>query len=579
MAEERVQRKLAAILAADVVGYARLMEADEEATLRILKSCREIIDRLIARHDGRVFSTAGDSVMAEFRSAVEAVRAAMAIQEELKARNAQLSDEGKMMFRIGVNLGDIMVEGENLYGDGINVAARIEGLCAPGEVYVSGSVHGQVEGKLSLGFEDKGEQSVKNISKPVRVYRVHLEADGTAEAPPPLSDRPAVAVLPFENISGDPEQEYFVDGLTEDIITALSLWRSFPVIARNSTFAYKGQSPDIRRVGDELGVRYVVEGSVRRAGSRVRVTAQLIDAETGHHVWAERYDRELEDIFDLQDEITRHIAAVIEPTIERTEQHRVAAKPPKDLAAWEYCLRGYAHIYEATKEGNEKAREMFKSSIEVDPNYSRAHTGLAYTYARDRRFFGAQNKEELARLLFESARRAVALDESDAEARTMLARAYASTQQPDAGIAEARRAVDLNPHNATANNVLGVTLALGAARYEEGIPWFDRALQLNPLDPQYYLIATQLAFAHLGAGQFEKAAEYAHDAIRQQPDFLETRVVLASALGHLDRAEEARTAIEGFRDVAGDFVERHVLFARGLKDCILDGLRKAGLLE
>ncbi len=308
MVEERVQRRLAAILAADVVGYSRLMEADEEGTLRTLKSHREIIDGLIARHEGRVFSTAGDSVVAEFRSAVEAVRSAIAIQEELKARNAQLSNEGKMMFRIGVNLGDIMVEGDNLYGDGVNVAARLEGLCAPGEVYVSGIVHGQVEGKLSLGFEDKGEQAVKNIAKPVRVYRIRTSAgDNTdqdaIEDSLLLPNKPSIAVLPFENMSGDPEQEYFSDGITEDIITELSKISGLFVIARHSSFVYKEKSVSVKQVGRDLGVRYVLEGSVRKAGNRLRITAQLIDSGTDNHLWAERYDRDLTDIFAVQDEV------------------------------------------------------------------------------------------------------------------------------------------------------------------------------------------------------------------------------------------------------------------------------------
>ncbi len=293
MAEQHVQRKLTTILAADVAGYSRLMEADEETTLHTLKNHREIIDRLVARHDGRVFNTAGDSVVAEFRSAVEAVRAAIAIQEELKARNQQLSDQAKMVFRIGVNLGDIMVEGDNLYGDGVNVAARIEGLCAPGEVYVSGSVHGQVEGKLGVAFEDKGEQSVKNIAKPVRVYRVRTgtsdNIDQVATGDPlPLLDKPSIAVLPFVNMSGDPEQEYFSDGITEDLITDLSKISGLFVASRNAVFRYKGEAVVPKQVSRDLEVRYLLEGSVRKVGDRVRITAQLIDPPTGYHLCDER---------------------------------------------------------------------------------------------------------------------------------------------------------------------------------------------------------------------------------------------------------------------------------------------------
>ncbi|MDX1485626.1 MAG: adenylate/guanylate cyclase domain-containing protein [Alphaproteobacteria bacterium] len=329
-AEARVQRRLATILAADVVGYSRLMEANEEATLRTLKAHRSIIDGLIMGSGGRVFSTAGDSVVAEFPSAVEAVRAAVAIQEQLEARNAELAEENRMLFRIGVNLGDIMVDGDNLYGDGINVAARIEGLCEPGGVYVSGSVYGQVEGKLDLSFEDKGEQAVKNIVRPVRVYRVYADRDQGSEAAGEASSaapvRPSVAVLPFENMSRDPDQEYFTDGITEDIITELSTISGLSVVSRHSSSVYKEKRVPVKQVGRDLNVRYVLEGSVRRAGDRLRIAVKLIDAETDHHLWVERFDRDVEDIYLVQDEVARQVAQALEVAL----TPGAGGGPPKD---------------------------------------------------------------------------------------------------------------------------------------------------------------------------------------------------------------------------------------------------------
>ncbi len=323
---------------------------------------------------------------------------------------------------------------------------------------------------------------------------------------------------------------------------------------------------------------FVLEGSVRKAGNRVRVTAQLVNAETGHHIWAERYDRDLDDIFALQDEITRQIATIIEPAIERSEHQRITTKPPSDLTAWEFCVRGYGLIHELTRETNEMAREMFQRAIELDPQYCRAHTGLAFTYGRNLRFFGAPDREEWRRLMYESAQRAVALDETDADARTMLVRCYQHAGRIDDAIAEAKRAIQLNPHNVDANNMMGSALSTAAARYDEGIPWFERALQLNPSDPQHQIYTTQLAFAHLGAGRFELAAKLARDAIRRQPDFLEGVIALAASLGYLGHAEEARTAIEGHEDAAPGFIERHVTYAPELKECLLEGLRRAGLV-
>ena len=340
---------------------------------------------------------------------------------------------------------------------------------------------------------------------------------------------------------------------------------------------YKGQPVDIRKIGEELGVRYVLEGSVRKAGNRIRITAQLIDAETNHHMWVEQYDRELEDIFALQDEIVQRIAAIIEPTIERTERQRSTVKPPNNLTAWDYCLKGYAQIYVGTKEANAQARDMFSRAIELDPQYARSHTGLCYTYARDLRFRWCTDRDEWLRRLFELARRAIALDELDSEARTMLVRAYRMDHNPEAAITEARRALELNPNDAFACNILGVSLSLAAARYQEGIPWFEKALELNPIDPQKHNYLSQLAIARLCNGQHEAAIENAEEAMRDAPEYFEARVALASAYGYLGRTKDAHHVVEGFDETAQSFVEQEPRWADETKNYVLAGLRMAGL--
>ncbi len=347
MAEERVQRRLAAILAADVVGYSRLMGEDETGTrARFNDQLASVVQPAIDEHRGRLVKTMGDGILVEFGSVVDGVQCAVNIQNGVALQQNSEPDERKMLFRIGVHLGDVIIEDDDIHGDGVNIAARLEGLAETGGICISASVYEQVRHKLTLSFEDIGDQSLKNIADPVHVYQLVLEREPTASDATTRGEamfrRPAVAVLPFDNLGGDPDQEYFADGLTEDIITALSLWRSFPVIARNSSFAYKGTSPDIRKVGEELGARYIVEGSVRKSGNRIRVTAQLINSETGHHVWAERYDRDLEDFFDLQDEITEKIASVVAPELEKAEAQRAVTKRPENMDAWDYCQRGMA---------------------------------------------------------------------------------------------------------------------------------------------------------------------------------------------------------------------------------------------
>ena len=371
----RAERRLAAILAADVAGYSRLMGADEEGTLERLKALRcELLDPKIAAHHGRIVKTTGDGLLVEFASVVDAVRCAVAVQQAIPERNTDVAADSSIELRIGINLGDVIVEGDDLYGDGVNIAARIEALADPGGVFVSNTVHDHVRDRLPFVFEDLGEQQVKNIARPVRVYRVR-EASGAAKSPSgpalPLPDKPSIAVLPFQNMSGDPEQEYFVDGMVEEIITALSRIRWLLVLARNSSFSYKGQSPDVKRVGRELGVRYVLEGSVRKAGGRVQITAQLIDAASGAHLWADRFDGSLEDVFELQDKVASSVAGVIEPALQAAETARSAGRPTTDLTAYDLYLRAYTMVLSSSRQIPEVLRLM-KQPIARDPHYGPA---------------------------------------------------------------------------------------------------------------------------------------------------------------------------------------------------------------
>ena len=578
-----MQRRLAAILAADVVGYARLMAADEEATFATLSAYRESIDGLVTEHGGRIFGSAGDSVIAEFASPVEAVRCAADIQQELEKRNAELPTERRMQFRVGVNLGDVMAEGENLFGDAVNIAARLEGLADAGGICISQSVYEQIKNKLDFGYQYLGEREVKNIDEPVRTFRVLMEP-GPSDSPQSMSidamlKRPAVAVLPFANMSGDPEQDYFSDGLTEDIITALALWRSFPVIARNSCFAYKGKALDVKQIGLELAARYLLEGSVRKSGSRMRVTAQLIDTATGHHVWAEKFDRDLEDVFALQDEITERIAATLQPALRQAELTRSKAKQPNNLDAWDFCLRGRSHLQEWTKEGTAKAREMFERAIELDPSYADAFTDLAWTHSRDLLMESTDDRGASKAKMYEAARRAVALDDASSRAHHRLSTAYLWRNEHDLANAEGRRAVELNPMDSEARHALGNKLDL--AGDPEGIAMMEQAQKLNPQDPQRNMQLTFLARAYLNAGHYERSADCARQAIERQPDYANAHFILAMALGHLGKTADARAALDACDRLHPGFVRgrsqwRPYLDAAS-NEHLHEGLRKAGL--
>lgn len=568
MSDNRVQRRLAAVLAADVAGYSRLMRLDEEATMAAWWSYRrEIVDPLVVAHGGRVVKLTGDGFLAEFSSATDAVSAAIAMQAEIASRVAGVAEDRRVLFRMGVNLGDILWDDEDIYGDGVNVAARIGGLSEPGGIVVSASVHDQVQRRVQASFEDLGEQELKNIDAPVKVYRVTTRSDepagstaaaGLSPAPPSRDhpfrqERPAIAVLPFENMSNDPEQDYFADGITEDIITALTHWRSFPVIARNSSFAYKGKPVDIEQAGRDLGARYLLEGSVRKGSARVRITAQLIDGANGHHLWAEKYDRDLDDVFAVQDDIVQRIVAVVAPEVARAELERATRKQPQDYDAWDLCLRGMAAIREMTAEGNARAREFFTRALAIRPDYADAYGGLARSLNLDILFGAAQDRIETATRAMEAARKAIACDESSSWAHEMLSTAYQWLDRPEDALAEARIAVELNPYDAFGLHALGNKADL--AGDPNGIAYMEKAQALNPQDAQLHTHLTFLARAYVNAGDHRAAADRARRAIRRRPDYAPAQYILAIALGHLGELDAARDALAKCEECSPGFVQ------------------------
>jgi adenylate cyclase len=539
-----MERRLAAILAADAVGYSRLMEADEEATLATLKSFRKLIYERIAEHHGRVFGSAGDSVLAEFASPVDAVRCAIEFQGGLETSNTALPDDRRMLFRIGINLGDIVVEGGNLHGNGVNIAARLETLAELGGIYLSGTIVDHLAGKFDAVFEEIGERKLKNISAPVSVWRW---TSGAAPQPQSAktahSNKPTIAVLCFDNMSGDPEQEYFSDGITEDIITALSKHRWLSVIARNTSFGYKGRPVDIRRLADELGADYVVEGSVRRAGNRIRVTAQLIDTETGNHLWAERFDRRLEDIFDVQDEITEKIAGQVEPEIGAAERARVTRAPRRNFRAWDYFHLGVTHFYKFTAEDNLEAQRLLQLSRELDDNFGEAHAWWAYARILGMVYWDTEPKKEFLDEALAATNQALELDDQNAVFYFLKARVQLARCEYKSALAENNMAIKLNPTFAGAYCALADSLAY-EGRYDEAISKFEKAIELSPNDPQRWAFLTYGALALIFKRDFETALEWAEKA-REIPNCQYwTTAHMAVALAFLDRLDEARRSVE-----------------------------------
>ncbi|MCZ6522292.1 MAG: adenylate/guanylate cyclase domain-containing protein, partial [Alphaproteobacteria bacterium] len=449
-----MERRLAAIMAADVVGYSRLIRADEEGTIAALQALRtELVGPSIAAHNGRIVKLMGDGMLVEFASVVDAVRAAVEVQQALADRNAGLVEEERMVFRVGINLGDVVIDGDDIQGDGVNVAARLEGLAEPGGICVSAAVRDQVRHRLDLTFEDLGDRTVKNIDEPVRAYRIVLVAEKSSGAerdvPPPLPDKPSIAVLPFDNMSGDPEQEYFTDGMVEEIITALTRFQSLHVIARNSSFAYKGRAADVRQVARELGVRYLLEGSVRKAGNRVRITGQLIDAATGAHIWADRFDGDYEDIFDLQDRITAQVVGAIEPKLRVAEIKRARRRRPDSLEAYDLYLRALPYNYAANPEGNVAALALLEQAIALDPGFAPAAAQAAWCYQQ----------------------------------RATLAWDVSEEGDIDRAIAHARAAIAADRDDANSLAWAGFVLAIVGHDLESARIATERAMELNPNDP------------------------------------------------------------------------------------------------
>jgi len=550
MGEVRVERRLAAILAADIAGYSRLMGADEVGTLTALKSHRrEIVDPAIAAHKGRIVKTTGDGILVEFGSAVDAVTCAMAVQEKMAVRTAEGTGP-HIQFRVGITVGDIIIDSDDIFGDGVNIAARVENECEPGGVYLSNSAFEQVRAKTNFAFDDLGERSLKNIDRPVRIYAARpplssapATSPATARKSLPLPDKPSIAVLPFTNMSGDPEQEYFADGMVEDIITALSRIRWLFVIARNSSFTYKGQAVDVKQVGRELGVRYVLEGSVRKGGNRIRITGQLIDALTGAHLWAERYDRDLSDIFTVQDELAASVTAVIEPALAAAEQERVLRKPPERLDVWEAYQRGLWHFHKYRPEENKTALTFFSQAIALDPNFAPGHYGYALALQWDIWHFSSRPFSEVQGTAREEAQIAVSLDDKDATAHAVLAHMMMWGGEWEAAIAEARTAVALNPNSAFVISMLGCVLGFGGYR-EEALERLQQAMRASPHDPLIWLWSIWHALLQFFSRDFVAALQTLRQVVRLRPSYAPPYEYVAASLAYLGQLDEAREALE-----------------------------------
>jgi adenylate cyclase len=576
-----VERKLAAIFAADIAGYSRLMARDEVGTLTRLKACRAIVDGLIAAHRGRIFNTAGDSVVADFASAVDAVQCAVAVQAAITTENAGGAVNEPMQLRIGVHVGDVMVDGENLLGDGVNIAARLESLAEPGAICVSAVVRDQVGNKLPLAFEDLGGQQVKNIAQAIRVYRVQGEKPPAQPVTaPPLPDKPSIAVLSFANMSNDPEQEFFADGIAEDVITALSRYPSLFVIARNSCFTYKGRAVDVKQVGRELGVRYVLEGSLRKSGNRIRVTAQLVEAETGNHVWAERYDRDLANIFAVQDEITEAVTIAIAPAIAEAERQRAMRRPPESLDAWAAYQRGLWHLSKVTVEDFAIALKLFETGTHLDPGFAGCYSGLALGRLQASAVYQLVDPVEAQSSAELFARRAVALDGANADALSCLGWALQARGELAGALAEIEQALAMSPNLAVAHWHRGAVLIF-LGRPKEGLASIDTSIRLDPRNPFSVIRLLHITCGLYFSGEYEATVDAAGRLIRSYPDFPMVYRWSAAALGQLGRNTEAKDALDKAMNLApaafNMYVRNRVPWFRPEDHAhLLDGLRKAG---
>lgn len=588
MTQEGFKRKLTAILSADVEGYSRLMGEDEEATIRTLTTYRSAIAKLVQQYRGRVVDSPGDNILSEFTSAVDAVNCAVEIQRELAARNAGLPYSRKMGFRIGVNVGDVVQEAERIYGDGVNIAARMEGMSQAGGICISGRAYDQVSNKLGLEYENLGEHQVKNISAPIRVYRVIMETElperlaSEGHDALPLPDKPSIAVLPFNNMSGDSEQEYFSDGITEDIITALSRSPWLFVISRNSSFIYRGKMVDIRQVSRELGARYILEGSVRKAGNRIRVTAQLIDGSVGSHVWAEKYDGELQDIFDLQDQITQQVVAAILTQIQMYVGENTKRLERPDVVTWDLLARGWKLFYELTKESLEKAETLFRRAVSLTPTSCDAHHLLAGVLIHRVQMGYIVDEKAAISESYELAKRAIVLDERNEYAHWILGVIQLTRRQHELAVTELKRAIELNPNCSLAFGSLGTVLNY-SGEPDESIKNNEIAIRLNPRDISIFFRYSGLAMAHFVAGRYSEAVQWALKCVNRKPSWRVGHAVLAASLAQLDLIEEAKAAVDNYLEIIPDETISKLRFlpfknhidARRLEE----GLQKAGLPE
>ncbi len=588
MVAECFKRKLTSIFSADAVGYSRLMGDDEAATVRTITSYRTAIADLVQQFRGRIIDTPGDNILAEFPSIVDAVNCAVEIQRELAKRNAELPDNRKMEFRIGINLGDVIEEEGRIYGDGVNIAARVESIAEAGGICISGTAYDQVVNKLGLDYEDLGEHQVKNIARPVRIFRVksqnNLSKRLASEKSIDLSipDKPSIAVLPFDNMSGDPEQEYFSDGITEDIITALSRSPWLFVIARNSSFIYRGEAVNVKRVSRELGVRYILEGSVRKAGNRVRISAQLIDGITGSHIWAEKYDGELQDIFDLQDQITQQVVASVQTQIFSNIGEKAERLEHPDVGTWDFMARGIKFFYELTDEGLKKAEKFFRSALASDPESSEAHFLLAVALIHQVLMGYASDTSARISEAFEIAKRAVVLDESQEYAHWALGIIQFYRGKRDLAIAELERAVELNPNCSVAYGTLGDFLAV--VNPDKSINYQQISIRANPRDSSNFFRFSGLASAHFAAGRYLEASQWARKSVQRKPSWRGGHAYLAASLAQLNLLEEAKEAVIDYVENFPNETISHLMklwmaensdFGKKLEE----GLRKAGLPE
>ena len=628
MVKEGFKRKLTAILSADVEGYSRLMGDDEEATVRTLTAYRKVLTTLIQQHNGKVLDSPGDNLLAEFASVVDAVQCAVSVQKEINARNAELAEDRRMEFRIGINLGDVIQEEERIYGDGVNIAARLEGLADAGGICISKTAFDHIESKLPYGYEFLGDQTVKNISKPVGAYRVLLEPRVTVAGKPeeekpapvrrmpilvgavavlvlavvvgiwqfymrrpsvapasvekmmyPLPDKPSIAVLPFVNMSDDPKQEYFCDGLTEEIITALSKVRNMFVIARNSTFTYKDKAVKVQQVAEELGVRYVLEGSVRKSQDRLRINAQLIDAVKGHHLWAERYDRKLKDIFTLQDEITKKILTALQVEIAVGEDARLWGKGTNNLEAYLKLLQARQLLNKYNKEDHIRGQQLIKEAIELDPQYAMAYRTLGAAYVIEHMMGWSKFPEQSLERVMEMAQKAIALDDTLAEAYVLIGRFFLAKGQYEKAVAEGEKAYALDPNSTHVLAAFAYSLQY-AGRPKEAIEFYKKAIRLDPIPPSWFIYG--LGRSYRDAGQYEEAIVAFKKLLSRSPNSLWAHICLTATYSLAGREEEARALAAEALNIDPKlsveyFIKPLPYKDRAYKQSLIDALREAGL--